>query len=327
MTGKTALILGIGGQDGAYLSQLLLSKGYEVHGTSRNAPARDFSGLIRLGIREQVDTHTAALNDVPGLRALLEAVQPDEVYNLSGQSSVAVSFEQPAETFDSIASTTVAILESIRLTNRAVRLFTAISSECFGNTAEPATEATAFRPRSPYAAAKAAAFWMVANYREAYGIPAGCGILFNHESPLRPSRFVTRKIVAAAVRIARGSRERLRLGNLSVARDWGWAPDYVDAMWRMLQLPAAEDFIIATGATHSLEQFLDLAFREAGLDWHDHVDIDETLLRPADIRYSAADPGKAREKLGWWAVTGLNKIVRVLVDEELQRLGDGLNGT
>ncbi|TAN57360.1 MAG: GDP-mannose 4,6-dehydratase, partial [Rhodospirillales bacterium] len=230
-----ALIFGVGGQDGAYLSKLLLDKGYDVHGTSRDAELSAFSGLVRLGVRERVRTHSAVLTDFRSVFQVINKVAPDEIYNLAGQSSVALSFEQPAETLESISAGTLNILEALRLTGRHVRFYNAGSSECFGNTGEiPADENTPFRPRSPYAVAKAAAYWQVANYREAYGLFACSGLLFNHESPLRPSRFVTRKIALAALRIADGSKEVLELGNLDIKRDWGWAPEYVDAMWRML---------------------------------------------------------------------------------------------
>ncbi|MBY0430747.1 MAG: GDP-mannose 4,6-dehydratase [Rhodospirillales bacterium] len=319
----TALILGVGGQDGAYLAQLLLSKGYVVHGTSRDDQARRFDGLERLDIRQRVVTHTIAPNDPNRLLALLLALRPLEIYNLSGQSSVGLSFNQPADTFQSIAQATINILECIRIVDKEIRFFNACSSECFGNTSAPATETTPFQPRSPYAVAKAAAYWIVANYREAYGLHASSGILFNHESPLRPAHFVTRKIVAAAIRISQGSRERLTLGNLSIARDWGWAPDYVGAMWRMLQQPESDDFVIATGQTHSLAEFIELAFSEVKLDWHQHIDTDPKLFRPTDIERSAADPEKAWRSLGWRSRMVFEDIVRALVADEVRR-SDGI---
>ena len=258
---RTALICGISGQDGTYLAQLLLEKGYRVIGTSRDAQVTTFGNLIKLGIRDRVEVASMALSDFRSVLQVLARFQPDEVYNLAGQSSVGLSFEQPVETLESISVGTLNLLEGIRFLNRDIRLYNAGSSECFGDTGDtPANEQTPFRPRSPYAVAKAAAFWQVANYREAYGLFACSGILFNHESPLRPERFVTQKIVRAACRIAAGSKERLTLGRLDIQRDWGWAPEYVEAMWKMLQQPQPEDFVIATGETHALQDFVAEAF-------------------------------------------------------------------
>jgi GDPmannose 4,6-dehydratase len=311
-----ALICGVSGQDGAYLAQLLLGKGYEVFGTSRDAQANSFKRLTALGIRDQVEVGSMALNDFRSVLWALKRARPDEIYNLGGQSSVGLSFEQPVETLDSISLGTLNLLEAIRFVDRPVKLYSAGSSECFGETPEPASEATPFRPRSPYAVAKAAAFWEVSNYREAYGLFACTGILFNHESPLRPRRFVTRKVVSAAARIAKGSDERLSLGNLSIRRDWGWAPEYVDAMWRMLQLETPEDFVVATGTTVSLEEFVSTTFDTLGLDWKHHVDVDDSLLRPLDIACSRADPAYAKTKLGWEATLCMPKIAHMLIDAE-----------
>jgi GDPmannose 4,6-dehydratase len=313
---KKALICGVTGQDGAYLSKLLVDKGYEVYGASRDAQAASFANLAATGVRERVRTTSVSVTDFRSVLQALERIRPDEVYNLAGQSSVGLSFEQPVETLESITLGTLNLLEAIRFTGRPIRFYNAGSGESYGNCEAPANEGTPFRPRSPYAVAKAAAFWEVANYREAYGLYACTGILFNHESPLRPERFVTRKIVAAAARIARGSKEKLRLGNVRILRDWGWAPDYVDAMWRMLQQPAAEDFVVATGVSHSLEQFVDLAFREAGLQWRDHVAIDDALYRPTDLDFGRADPSKAAKALGWRASHGLAEVVRLMVGAE-----------
>ena len=254
---KKALICGVSGQDGAYLARLLLDKGYKVFGTPRDAQVSSFRNLIRLGVRDQVCLLSMSLVDFRSVLQVLSKVQPDEVYNFAGQSSVGLSFEQPVETLESHATGCLNLLETIRFLDIPVRLYNACSGECFGDTGDvPATENTPFRPRSPYAVAKAAAFWEVANYREAYGLFACSGILFNHESPLRPERFVTRKIIAAACRIAAGSREILRLGNLAISRDWGWAPEYVEAMWRMLQQEKPDDYVIATGASYRLEDFV-----------------------------------------------------------------------
>lgn len=316
MRHKTALILGVSGQDGGYLAHLLLAKGYRVHGTSRDAEVNDFANLARLGIRARVGVHAAALSDFRNVLSLLDVVRPDEVYNLAGQSSVALSFDQPVETFESVTGATLNILECIRFGRRPIRFFNAISSECFGEAPVPATEVTPFRPRSPYGMAKAAAFWATTTYRQAYGIHACCGILSNHESPLRPGRFVARKIVSTAVRIANGSTETLMLGNVSVARDWGLAAEYVDAMWRALQLDEPDDYIVATGETRSLESFIDTVFACVGLDAADHVQTNPSLLRPLDLSISSLNPAKAAAKLGWRATTKLDALAEALVRAE-----------
>jgi GDPmannose 4,6-dehydratase len=310
---KTALICGISGQDGSYLAQLLLQKGYQVHGTARDAQATSFPNLITLGIKEQISCHSMALNDFRSVLQVLAKVQPDEIYNLAGQSSVGLSFEQPVETLESISVGTLNLLEAVRFLGRPVRLYNAGSSECFGNTdGQPADESTPFRPRSPYAVAKATAFWEVANYREAYNLYACTGILFNHESPLRPERFVTQKIIKAAQRIAAGSTEKLRLGNISIARDWGWAPEYVKAMWLMLQQEKPEDYVVATGETHTLQEFVEESFSTVGLDWEAHVVTDQSLLRPSEIMVSRANPLKATKRLGWQACSKMRDVVRMM---------------
>lgn len=314
---KRALIFGVSGQDGAYLAELLLEKGYMVFGTSRDAELSGFHNLRVLNIRDQVKAVSVALTDFRSVLQALERTQPEEIYNLAGQSSVGLSFEQPVETFDSIGVGVLNLLEAIRFRGRPVRFYNACSSECFGNIGGGgANEETPFRPRSPYAVAKAAAFWEVSNYREGYGLYAVSGILFNHESPLRPERFVTRKIVSTACRIARGSGEKLQLGDLSVQRDWGWAPEYVEAMWRMLQRDVAEDFVIATGSSHSLEEFAAAVFERLGLDWRAHVVRNENLSRPTDLRRSCGDPVKANRTLGWFARHGMRDVVRMMVDAE-----------
>lgn len=310
------MICGVSGQDGSYLAQLLLGKDYRVVGSSRDALVANFHGLGTLGIHDKVETCSMAMNDFRSVLQTLNRFAPDEIYNLAGQSSVGLSFDQPVETVESITIGTLNLLEAIRFTGRNIRLYNAGSSECFGNTGDkPCTEDSPFRPRSPYAVAKAAAFWQVANYREAYGIHACSGILFNHESPLRPARFVTQKIVRAAKRIASGSPERLVLGNLSICRDWGWAPEYVDAMWRMLQEDAPSDFVIATGQSHSLEEFVAQAFAIAGLDWRDHVDTDAALFRPTDIDTSRADPSRAADILGWRTGIRMPELVQLMMAE------------
>ena len=322
--GRTAVICGIGGQDGGYLAAHLLSLGYTVVGTSRDAQANDFAGLERLGIRDRVTLESMSLVDFRSMMQVLDRHRPDEIYNLAGQTSVGLSFSQPVETLESIVIGTVNLLEAVRLLGRDIRLYNAGSSEMFGNTdSQAANERTVLRPCSPYGIAKATSFWQVAQYRQAYGIQACTGILFNHESPLRPERFVTQKIVAAACRIAVGSPESLALGDLSVQRDWGWAPEYVEAMHRMLQLHEVDDFVIATGHTSSLEEFVATAFAAAGLDWRRHVRHDQTLTRPSEIRCGCADPGRAAEQLGWRARFMMPDVVRMMVEARRQESAGG----
>jgi len=311
---SVALVCGISGQDGAYLARLLLEKGYQVYGTSRDAQMSSFRNLIRLGIRDQVTLISMVPTDFRSVLQALKQSEPDEIYHLAGQSSVGLSFEQPAETLESIAMGTLNLLEAIRFRDLPVRFYNASSSECFGDTRNlPADEETPFKPRSPYGVAKAAAFWEVANYREAYGLFACSGILFNHESPLRPPRFVTQKIITTAHRIAHGSPETLHLGNVDVQRDWGWAPEYVEAMYKMLQQETPEDYVIATGITCRLQDFVIETFKALNLNWEDHVSIDQTLFRPTDISIGRANPSKARDKLKWQAESHLSDIVRMML--------------
>jgi GDPmannose 4,6-dehydratase len=299
----------------------LLRKGYEVIGTSRDAQTVSMLNLEREGIVGRVQMESMATHDFRSVLQVLRKVQPDEVYNLSGQSSVGLSFDQPVETLDSIVSGTLNLLEVIRFLGRPVRFYNAGSGECFGNTdAEGATEEAPFRPRSPYAVAKSAAFWLVANYREAYGLHASTGILFNHESPLRPNRFVTRKIIGAACRISRGSPEKLSLGNIDIRRDWGWAPEYVDMMWRMLQQAQAEDFVIATGISHSLEEFVAATFAHLALNWRDHTNVSQGLFRPTDIAEGKGNAYKAEQQLGWKAKSGMQEVIAMMIAAELQQL-------
>jgi GDPmannose 4,6-dehydratase len=309
----------VSGQDGTYLAELLLRKGYTVVGTSRDAQTANFENHAKVGIAGRVQLESMAMHDFRSVLQVLRRVAPDEIYNLSGQSSVGLSFEQPVETLDSIVAGTLNLLESIRFLERPVRFYNAGSSECFGNT-EPsgATETSPFRPRSPYAVAKAAMYWLVANYREAYGLHASTGILFNHESPIRPARFVTRKIVAAACRISQGAHEKLTLGNLQIRRDWGWAPEYVDAMWRILQREQGDDFVIATGESHSLEEFVREVFAQVGLNWADHTIISEALFRPTDIAEGRGDASKAEQLLGWKAQTRMRELAAKMVRTELE---------
>lgn len=319
---RTALICGISGQDGAYLAQLLLNRGYRVVGTSRDAQSNSFANLRALGIADRVETMSMSHVDFRSVLQAITLAEPDEVYNLAGQSSVGLSFQQPVETLDSIAIGTINLLEALRFTRSEARIYQAGSSECFGNTGdEPANEETPFRPRSPYATAKAAAHWTVANYRDAYGLYACSGILFNHESPLRPERFVTRKIVRGAVRIAREGGQ-LHLGDLSVSRDWGWAPEYVDAMWRMLQQDAPDDYVVATGHSHSLKEFCAAVFAELNLEMEKYVISDPDLRRPSDIAKSLGDPSRASAKLGWRAEYNMGRIVQELVAAEQEARND-----
>jgi len=311
---KKALIIGISGQDGSYLAKLLLEKGYDVHGTSRDAQLNTFNNLTKLGIIDQLELHSMSTVDFRSVLQVIKQVEPDEIYNLSGQSSVGLSFEQPVETFDSITVGTINLLEAIRFSGSAIKFYNAGSSECYGNTQQPADENTSFNPRSPYAAAKAAAFWIVSNYREAYNIFACSGILFNHESPLRPERFVTQKVISAAVRIGNGSKEKLKLGNLNIVRDWGWAPEYMNAIYLMMQLDTPKDFVIATGESHSLEEFVAETFKQLKLELNDHCIIDEKLKRPADLSVSKANPQKANNILKWQANYKMKDVIRLMIE-------------
>ena len=315
---KTALICGVSGQDGSYLAKFLLGKGYKVYGGSRDAQMTSFNNLVRLDIRESVQCVSISITDFRSVLQTLLKIKPDEVYNLAGQSSVGLSFDQPVETLESISGGTLNLLEAIRFSNLPIKLYNAGSSECFGDTGSmAANENTPFRPRSPYGVAKAAAFWQVANYREAYQLHASTGILFNHESPLRPERFVTQKIVATACRIANGSTEPLILGNIDIARDWGWAPDYVEAMWLMLQQTKADDYVIATGKTHKLSDFISVVFKTVGLDWRNHIRIDPSLFRPTDIAEGYANPAKAFHQLGWQASAFMEDVGAMMTEKWL----------
>jgi len=318
---RRALICGISGQDGSYLAKLLLERGYEVWGSSRDAELNPFANLHRLGIYDSI--HLVSLNsgDIGGILSLLRRLRPDEIFSLAGQSSVGLSFEQPVETVESIAIGTLNLLEGIRLSELNIRFYNAGSSECFGDTGEGcATETSPFNPCSPYAVAKASAHWMVANYRQAYGMFACTGILSNHDSPLRPRRFVTRKIIHAAALLALGQDGRLSLGNLHVERDWGWAPDYVEAIAAILQHDTPDDYIVATGKSHKLVEFVETAFRLVGKDWHDFVSIDEHLLRPTDILRNKVDPSKADLQLGWKAASSMPEVVAKMLEAEIAEI-------
>ena len=315
---RRSLIFGISGQDGAYLAKYLLDKGHEVYGASRSADGNQFLNLKALGIHDRFTPFSVHVTDYTSLFRCISEVQPDEIYNLSGQSSVALSFEKPVESYKSIATATLNILESVRLQEKEIRVFNACSSECFGDTGSSAAdEMTPFQPRSPYAVAKAAAFWMVKNYRSAYGVQACSGILFNHESPLRPDRFVTKKIVLAAISASKGKGGTLKLGNIVIERDWGWAPEYVEAMSLMIQHETIDDFVIATGESSPLREFVSHAFSYFGLEWEDYVTFDEKLYRPMDISMSRGSPVKANSVLRWQAYFTLQDIVHAMIEAEL----------
>lgn len=309
-----ALICGVSGQDGAYLAKLLIEKGYDVYGTSRDANITSFRNLTSLGIKDRIQLISMAVSDFRSVLNALKSVDPDEIYNLAGQSSVALSFDQPVETLESISLGTLNLLESIRFLEKPIKIYNAGSSECFGDVGNNASdENTPFRPRSPYAVAKATAFWEMANYRDAYDLFACNGILFNHESPLRPERFVTQKIIHSAIRIANGEQDELELGNIDIERDWGWAPEYVEAMWLMMQHERADDYVIATGRSYSLKKFIKTAFETVNLDWEKYVTINRAFIRPSELLVSRANPNKAKHQLGWQANYQLDDIVREMM--------------
>jgi len=320
---KRSLICGVSGQDGAYLAQLLLSRGYQVFGTSRDPVNTKFEGLSKLGILSQIQLISMAPTDIESVQRALKVSNPDEVYNLSGQSSVGLSFERPQETIVSIVDATKNLLEAIRLVKPNARFFNAGSGECFGGTLpnQPADENTPFNPQSPYAVAKVQAYQLVKDARENQSLFACTGILFNHESPLRPTKFVTQKIIQAAIKIADDVKEgrpseKLHLGNLVIRRDWGWAPEYVEAMWLMLQQPEAEDIVIATGQTHSLQEFVKIAFSSIGLDWQHYVVIDQSLFRVNEAMQIEADPSKAMRVLGWAAKKNISELISLMIANE-----------
>ena len=318
---KKALICGVSGQDGAYLAQYLLSKGYEVFGTSRDAQISGFANLVKLDIKDNIRLLSMAPTDFRSVLTAISLSEPDEIYNLSGQSSVGLSFEQPVETLDSISIGTLNLLEVIRFLNSNTKLYNACSSESFGDIGDTAAdENTPFRPRSPYAVAKATAFWTATNYREAYNIFTCNGILFNHESPLRPERFVTKKIIRAAVRISLSMQNELVLGNTDIVRDWGWAPDYVKAMWLMLQQDKPDDFIVATGRSHSLKDFVAMTFDRLSLDWKKYLKHDPSLSRANELSVSKANPAKVKAVLGWQAECNLESVIDRMIQAEIEEL-------
>lgn len=320
----TALVLGVSGQDGAYLARLLVEQGYNVIGTSRDPSWPTLRRLHSLGVDSFVEVVSLDPNDVQALGKLIAQIQPDQIYNLSGQSSVARSFKDPVGTFDSIMIPTKGILEILRQQKKPIRFYNAVSSECFGECpAAGANESTSFNPKSPYATAKASAAWLVKNYRDSFGLYAVSGILFNHESPLRGQEFVTQKIVKGALDIASRKTDFLELGILDISRDWGWAPEYVDAMHRMLCIDEPADVVIGTGESISLQKFCEAAFSYFGLRFADHIQINENFRRPLDISFSKADPAFAAASLGWRAQTKgvslVHKIARSIENGVIER--------
>jgi GDPmannose 4,6-dehydratase len=312
-----ALITGITGQDGSYLAELLLEKGYEVHGLVRRSSTETFERIAHL--RGRLVLHQADLLDQSSLVAPLREARPAEVYNLASQSFVPTSWLQPSLTGEFTAIGVTRVLDAIRLVDPEIRFYQASSSEMFGMAREsPQNESTPFHPRSPYAVAKVYGHWITVNYRESYGLYAVSGILFNHESPRRGREFVTRKITEAAARIKLGLDDELRLGNLDARRDWGYAKEYVDAVWRMLQCEAPGDYVIGTGVHHSVRDCVEIAFRHVGLDWQDFVTVDPLLIRPAEVDTLLADPTKARESLGWRARTSFESLIQLMVDSDLE---------
>ncbi len=319
---KTALVTGITGQDGAYLAHLLVSKGYKVYGGYRRASTLNLSGLDFLGVRNDVVLIELDLLDLGSIIRALEIAEPQEVYNLAAQSFVGASFDQPIVTADITGLGAARMLESIRIVNPAVRFYQASTSEMFGETQRtPQNESTPFYPRSPYAVAKLYAHWMTTNYREAHSIFACSGILFNHESPIRGLEFVTRKVTDGVARIKAGLDTNIALGDLKPKRDWGYAGDYVKAMWLMLQQDEASDYVIATGETHTVKEFVEAAFAVVGLDWQDHVTQDPRFLRPAEVNLLQGDATKARLSLGWQPEVSFEALVELMVRSDLERYG------
>lgn len=324
---KRALITGITGQDGSYLAEFLLNKGYEVHGIIRRASTFNTDRIDHLytdphNPATRMFLHYGDLNDGTGLRRILHKVKPDEVYNLGAQSHVKVSFDQPEYTADTVALGTLRLFEALRdymeVIGKTVKIYQAGSSEMFGASPPPQSESTPFYPRSPYAVSKVAAYWYGVNYREAYGMFICNGILFNHESPRRGETFVTRKITRAATRIKLGLQDKLYLGNLDARRDWGFAGDYVEAMWLMLQQDVPDDYVVATGEAHSVKEFLEEAFAYLELDWKDYVEIDPRYFRPTEVDYLLGDASKAYQKLGWSPKVSFKELVCMMVDSDLE---------
>jgi GDPmannose 4,6-dehydratase len=330
-TPKKALVTGLTGQDGSYLAELLLEKGYEVHGIIRRSSSFNTDRIEHLyhdphETGPKLFSHYGDLADPVALTRLIYEMQPDEIYNLGAQSHVRVSFEIPEYTMDVTGLGALRLLEAIREAGVKTRFYQASSSEMFGATPPPQDENTPFHPRSPYAVAKVASYWATVNYREAYGMFALNGILFNHESPRRGETFVTRKITRAVARIKAGMQDKLYLGNLDAKRDWGYAKEYVEGMWRMLQADEPEDFVLATGETHSVQEFLDVAFAHAGLEIGDHVEIDPRYYRPSEVDALLGDAAKAKEKLGWEPQVKFEELVQIMVDADVEALENQLAG-
>jgi GDPmannose 4,6-dehydratase len=328
---KKALVTGLTGQDGSYLAEILLEKGYEVHGIVRRSSSFNTDRIEHLyhdphetGIK--LFSHYGDLADPIAMTRLIHELQPDEVYNLGAQSHVRVSYEIPEYTMDVVGTGALRLLEAIRESGVKTRYYQASSSEMFGATPPPQNEDTPFHPRSPYAVAKVTAYWATVNYRESYDMFAVNGILFNHESPRRGETFVTRKITRAVARIQAGLQDKLYLGNLSATRDWGYAKEYAEGMWRMLQADEPEDFVLATGETHSVQEFLDVAFAHAGLEIADHVEIDPRYYRPAEVDALLGDASKAKEKLGWVPQVKFKELVQIMVDADVEALSDQMAG-
>ena len=328
---KKAFITGVNGQDGSYLAELLLSKGYEVHGLIRRSSSFNTQRVEPIyhdphesGVRFRM--HYGDLSDSGSLINLIRQLEPDEIYHLGAQSHVKVSFEVPEYTADATAMGTIRMLEAIRASGVQTRFYQASSSEMYGSAPPPQTEETPFHPRSPYGVSKVFAYWSTVNYREAHGLFACNGILFNHESIRRGETFVTRKISRAVARIKAGMQDKLYLGNLDALRDWGHAPEYVEAMWLILQQDEPDDFVIATGDAHTVREFVQLAFDRVGLDWEQHTEIDPHYFRPAEVQSLCGDPSKAREQLGWKARTGFEELVALMVDGDVALLEDELAG-
>jgi GDPmannose 4,6-dehydratase len=322
-----ALITGITGQDGSYLAELLLDKGYDVHGVVRRSSSMNRGRIDHLhrelGEKSKgLHLHYGDLSDTTALNQLVKTIRPDEVYNLGAQSHVGISFEMPEYTADVVGTGTLRLLDAIRNTDWESKFYQASSSEMFGATADQVqSESTLFHPRSPYAVAKVYAYWITVNYRESYGMHASNGILFNHESPRRGENFVTRKITRGLAQILSGREKNLKLGNLDAERDWGYAKDYVEAMWLMLQQPKGDDFVIATGETHSVRDFLEASFRLVGRDWREFVVQDERFMRPADVPHLEGDPSKAEKTMGWRPKTSFRELVELMVVADLKAEG------
>ncbi len=328
---RKALVTGCTGQDGSYLVEFLLEHGYQVHGLKRRSSSLNTDRIDHV-YRDEHESgsrfclHYADLADASSLATLLHEIQPDEVYNLGAQSHVKVSFDIPEYTTDVVATGTARLLEAIRRTGVNCRVYQASSSEMFGSAPPPQSETTVFHPRSPYACAKLFGHNITINYRESYGMHASSGILFNHESPRRGETFVTRKITRAVANIKHGCQSKLYLGNLDARRDWGYAPDYVRAMWLMVQQDSPDDYVIGTGESHSVREFVELAFAHAGLDWREFVEIDIRYFRPAEVDFLLADASKARQKLGWEATVTFKELVRIMVDADLQKMQRQITG-